>query len=204
MRVNYVFGGLFAYGGIIYLLLQLAENRCRNWLAYDTAVIILFLKNALVSFFGYKSLTVQSVVTIANAFLILGILLPECKLGKGFTLKFIFIGISLIPVVFVLSLASLHDCTDKLFLTTAPLFYLIYFLTHVSQLDFNHEKEQTYRMLSAFVLFLVVLTIMFQYTECTSLNIDVLLWICTFRFLLCILFAFAATMDKLERGSEDI
>lgn len=198
------FCAVFVYGAFVYQLMQRAGEEEASLGVVDALVTALFLLNGLVPLLLFKSAEVQLFLLLLTVNFLQSLVLHGCKLGKRWTMTFMFIGISLAPIVFLLLFATAEDdCAARATAAMVIAAYALWFLSETSKRHYQEDKEKLFRIA-------VVLSFGVQCAgalvnlghRCGLSGVDVPVALGCLRLFACTCLAYAVSAERLSLFDE--
>lgn len=204
MQTPLAFCGVFVYGAFVYLLMQQTAEGGAPLGLLDALVTALFLLNGMASLLIFKSAEVQLFFLLLTVNFLQSLVLHGCKLGKRWTMTFMFIGISLAPIVFLLLFATAEDdCAARAAAVVIVASYALWFLSETSKRHYQEDKEVFFRV-SVVLSFAVQCAGAFvnlgHRCGLSGLNVPVALG--CLRFFACTCLAYAVSTERMSLMAE--
>lgn len=204
MQTPLAFCGVFVYGAFVYLLMQQTAEEGASLGLLDALVTALFLLNGMASLLIFKSAEVQLFFLLLTVNFLQSLVLHGCKLGKRWTMTFMFIGISLAPIVFLLLFATAEDdCAARAAAVAIIASYALWFLSETSKRHYQEDKEVFFRVavvLSFAVQCAGAFVNLGHRCGLSGLNVPVALG--CLRFFACTCLAYAVSTERMSLMAE--
>ncbi len=204
MNLRVLFTFTFVYASLLYTVTQYGEiqtGKTKSWCIVDAIVIVVFLKNAAVSFFFWNSESVQNFAALANVAMLLWFVLPQTGLGKRFTMQFTFMNFTLMPLVFVfLYGGETPECATRVLGLGLAASLPAWFLTTTANADVQETSHVSARINALAALVVQVMTTLPAVAQCDggTFFMKPVVWLTLLRFFTCGLLGYSVTVERID------
>lgn len=201
------FSGIFLYGAFVYTVMQIInsdQDGAAPINVTDAVVVLSFLTNCIMSYVAFDNAETQLLFLMISTNVVFMLVLFGCNLGKRWTSTFVFIGVSLVPIVLILLfLTPETDCTSRMFALAIVVGYGSYFLTQTASRRYTEDKQMSYRVVVAVAFLLQTGGVLISLGKCSVGNWNKPLWLASMRFAACCCLAYAVSFERMSFASEE-